>query len=79
MWPDPARSIKLACGTAIVGYTRSVLPWAESKVAAWVRANRPVTSPPTLKLAAPELEIISDPLAVEGLKDLTAIVNVTSL
>jgi hypothetical protein len=35
--------------------------------------------PPTLKLAEPEPEIISDPVAVEGLKDLTAVINVTGL
>jgi hypothetical protein len=56
------------------------VPWNEAEVAAWVRAYRPVTLPPTLKLATgPEPEIISDPVAVQGLEVLTAIVNVQSL
>jgi hypothetical protein len=38
-----------------------------------------VTLPSTLTVARPQSEIISDPVAVEGLKNLTAIVNVQSL
>ena len=76
-WPDTEHLARIADD----GRTRAlcVVPWGESEVAAWVRAYRPVTLPPTLKLAEPEPEIISDPVAVEGLKDLTAINNVTSL
>ena len=56
-----------------------VVPWCESEVAAWVRAYRPVTLPPTLAVATPEPEIISDPVVDEGLQTLTDIINVTSL
>jgi hypothetical protein len=57
-----------------------VVPSYEAEVAAWVRAYRPVTLPPTLKLATePAPEIIADPVVVEGLKTLTSLLNVTSL
>jgi hypothetical protein len=56
-----------------------VVPWGESEVAAWVRAYRLVTLPTKLAVAAAEPEIISDPVVVEGLKTLTAMVNVASL
>jgi hypothetical protein len=75
-WPDTEHLARIADDDR----TRAlcVVPWGESEVAAWLRAYRPVTLPPTLKLAEPKPEIISDPVALEGLKDLTAIVNVQS-
>lgn len=51
----------------------------ESDAAAWVRAYRPVSLPTKLAMATREPELVSDPVAVEGLKSLTAIVNVTNL
>jgi hypothetical protein len=76
-WPDAEHLAVLADD----GRTRAlcVVPWREPEVAAWVRAYRPVTLPTTLAIATPQPEIVSDPVAVEGLKTLTAIINVTSL
>ncbi len=76
-WPDTEHLARIADDNR----TRAlcVMPWVESEVADWVRAYHPVTLPPTLKVAEAEPEIVSDPVAVEGLKDLTAIINVNSL
>jgi hypothetical protein len=76
-WPDAEHLALVADDSR----TRAlcVVPWSESEVAPWVQVYRPVTLPPTLRLATPEPEIISNPVAVEGLKTLTAMINVQSL
>ncbi|HEY6688973.1 MAG TPA: hypothetical protein VI094_22505 [Propionibacteriaceae bacterium] len=76
-WPDAKHLALIADDDR----TRAlcVVPWNESEVAPWIRAYHPVTLPPTLTVAKRQPEIISDPVAVEGLHDLTAIVNVQSL
>lgn len=56
-----------------------VVPWLDAEVAPWVQAYSPVTLPTTLALAEVEPAIIPDPVAVEGLRTLTDLVNVTSL
>ena len=76
-WPTTERLAEVADDPR----TRAlcVVPNSPTEVAAWVRAYRPVTLPPTLAVATPEPALIADPVVVEGLKTLTAIVNVTSL